>query len=680
MTLEPTDFDVDRVISNVCNLTCDKAEAKGLEVIVDIASLPAGLHGDGLRLGQILLNFTSNAIKFTERGRIVLRGHISRHENEILWIRFEVSDTGVGITEDQRRRLFNAFEQADVSTTRKYGGTGLGLAISKKLATLMGGHIGVDSAQGEGSTFWIEAPFTAAHNYSNLSTPRGLKTGTRVLVVDDIDDARETMADMLSSINARVDTVGSGETALLAVKEADTLGDPYQILLIDWAMPGLDGIETGRRINALKLKNHPLAMLISANRDIPARDFETAGFAAFIHKPITPTALLSALESALGNAPALPDVDQRTSEDMESALNQYQGNRLLLAEDNPLNQEVALELLRHVGFLVDLAEDGQQAFTLASKHPYSLILMDIQMPTMDGLEATRQIRQLPAHRQTPILAMTANAFDEDKQECLSVGMNDHVAKPVDPAVLYTTLLRWLPKINNTPIQDSLTVQASSSGTDDAENRALLATIPGMKVADALRNLRGQSDRLLAMMVKIPAEHGQDAEKFRSLMAQADTSSATRLAHTLKGVAATLGLSDLSTLSAALESAVKTRLTAEAMAPLISRWENELNRLCQHLERLPKAAISAATPKHDPKDWPKFVEQVRQLHELLTACDMDCVEIFAKIRQDLAGIAESETKIIAQHIEDFSFEEALSYLNKVINSEPRLKNTTEHLSA
>ena len=443
LTVENIEFDLDKVLENVSNLISEKASEKGLELVFDIepSVVSSRLRGDPLRLGQILINFCNNAVKFTEAGEIVIRAQVLDVLEDSQVVKFSVCDTGIGMTDAQMERLFQAFEQADTSTTRKYGGTGLGLAISKRLAELMDGNVGVTSELGKGSTFWFTARLGKGAAAPRPNLLRSDLRGRRVLIIDDNSPARAVLSNMLTNMTFSADEAASGEEGIEMVRQAVKRGEPYEIVFVDWQMPSLDGIETSKRILALPdlaISPH-LVMVTAYGREDVLKQAEKNGLENVLIKPVTSSTLFDTIVGVLR-------ADQETNGLVEVApsfeIARTRGTRVLLVEDNEINQEVAIGLLEDAAIHVDLAENGEIAVRMSRQNDYDVVLMDMQMPVMDGIEATREIRSDPRLRNLPIIAMTANAMATDREKCLDAGMNDHIGKPIDPDQLFSVLLRW----------------------------------------------------------------------------------------------------------------------------------------------------------------------------------------------------------------------------------------------
>ncbi len=447
MTIETIDFDLAAVLDNVSTLVSEKANDKGLELLYDIdPAVAAQLRGDPLRLGQILINFCNNAVKFTERGEIVITVRVREDRPAEQLVAFSVSDTGIGLTEEQVGKLFQAFQQADASTTRKYGGTGLGLAISKRLTELMGGEIGVTSEFGTGSTFW----FTARLGKGTATAPppaiAGLDLrGRRALVIDDNEPARRVLGEMLRSLTFAADEAAGALEGLDLIRGAAAAGQGYEIVFVDWQMPGVDGIEAGRRIAALGAGIRPphLIMVTAHGREEVLKQAAEAGFENVVMKPLHASTLFDAIVRALD--PSLPETAAGASAAAEPArdVSALKGRRVLLVEDSKLNQVVAKGLMAETGVLIDVADNGEIAVAKVNERAYDIILMDMQMPVMDGIAATVLIRGDARFAALPIVAMTANAMASDRDRCLEAGMNDHLGKPIDPEELIAKLLQWV---------------------------------------------------------------------------------------------------------------------------------------------------------------------------------------------------------------------------------------------
>jgi two-component system, sensor histidine kinase and response regulator len=587
LDLEIAEFDIEKLLDSTSSMVAGGVSQKGLELIIDIdPTVPRTLRGDSLRLGQILLNFANNAIKFTEQGEVSLSVlPIARGEKDTL-LRFEVRDTGVGLDEEQIARLFKCFSQGDSSTTRKYGGTGLGLAISKKLAQLMDGEVGVESVPGRGSTFWFTARLGIGQE-KPLTVKPDLR-GCRALVVDDSFDARAAIADILQSLTFDVTEAATGYEAIDAVRSAAIEGRPFDIVYLDWRMPGMDGIDTASRIKALGLEASPILMLVSAyGREDMLKRADGCGIDTVLVKPVRASTLYDATMDVLARKRSLPAVNRDIAEPPEApvpppALAAIRGARVLLVEDNDINQMVAREILEDAGLAVEVADNGQLALEMAQHSAFDLVFMDMQMPVMDGVTATREIRKIGALAKLPIVAMTANAMEQDRQLCLAAGMNDSLTKPIDPHALWAALLRWIPAVGS----DAADGGPNSTSAVGHGHEHWLTGVPGLDTALGLGYMRGNETLYRSVLGRFVASQGHAPAQIHEALANGDIAAAEMLAHTVKSVAGNIGASKIQSLAADLEQALRTYAPPTLVQERLGQLERPMAALTECLaERL-----------------------------------------------------------------------------------------------
>ena len=653
LSIENIDFDLESVLENVSNLISEKAATKGLELIFDIDPSLAGHHkGDPLRLGQILINFCSNAVKFTEHGEIVVKARVRKEDEDGRLVYFAVSDTGIGLTEEQTSRLFQAFEQADTSTTRQHGGTGLGLVISKKLARLMGGEIGVTSKPGQGSTFWFTAYLLKADDAPRNQMPIDLR-GRRVLIIDDNEQAREVLTSMLVSMTFSVDEASSGQEGIDLIRRSLDSSQPYDIAFVDWQMPEIDGIETGKRIHTLpNPEHHPhLVMVTAYGREEVLRQAEQTSFENVLIKPVTPSMLFDSVAQALGRQHGTSQ-NIRPSQSFEIDLSPIRGARILLVEDNELNREVAVGLLENTGLIVDHAENGAVATQRIAQQTYDLVLMDMQMPVMDGITATKTIRCDPRFASLPIVAMTANAMDRERDTCIAAGMNDHVSKPIDPDKLFKTLLHWIRARNSA----SESVSPISSPVIDATD---LPVISGIDTVTALKRTGGNRKRYESLLRRFAESESDAVFRVRAALAANDSATARRLVHSMKGASANLGADGLADLAAKAETAILSN----------NRVDTTLNALSDSLEGI-IGAIRTALPSESVSipangDPSTAARDLAQLKRLLEADDGAASDFVLDARPHLLQVlTATEANTLIGHVNNFAYADALQYLSTI----------------
>ncbi|QRY79355.1 response regulator [Pseudomonas sp. PDNC002] len=655
MTVEHVAFRLEDVLDQFSAMVGFRAEEKSLELLFQLdPGLPTALVGDPLRLGQVLLNLGNNAVKFTERGEIVLGMETLSVSDTEAELHFQVRDSGIGMTAEQCGRMFQSFIQADSSTSRRYGGTGLGLSISKSLVELMGGRIWIDSEPGRGSTFHFTACFAlqAAPASRRILRAESL-SGIRVLVVDDNAAAREILSSMAAGFGLEVEVARGGAEALEYMADAARRQLPYHVVLVDWQMPGLDGIDVVARVKSDDQDCTPAVIMVTAfgrEEALDAAQERGVQLDTVLAKPVTPSALLEAVNIALGNQrsdePCLRERDIAKTE----ALSVVAGSRVLLVEDNELNQELAVELLVDAGIDVVLACNGQEAIErLAADHDFDCVLMDCQMPVMDGYAATRAIRQRPELARLPVIAMTANTMAGDRDEALRAGMNDHIAKPIEPSSMFLTMSHWI-----SPCRPSRN-DVSASGEAQVEGSGL----PGIDTVAGLATCAGKQALYERLLSRFRGSYADFVESFMALDVKSDPAAERRAAHSLRGAAANIGARSLARAAQALEEACRQGEPGPHISRFLADVETELNvvqaGLAAHL------VIQEAPP---PTDGPSGDAQglLLQLEQLLKRSDTRSEEIIGRLRQ--FGWAKDQSACLVQVaacIENFEYELALDHL-------------------
>jgi len=591
LELEQVPFSIDEVLNNLNDIVREKAENRGIEIVFSMArEIPRYLMGDPLRLWQILINLVNNAIKFTEKGRVIVEVKVEEGAGDTRKLIFSVGDTGIGMSSEQVSNLFRSFNQADTSTTRKYGGTGLGLAITKQLCELMHGTLEVESEPGKGSTFLFTVTLGVATGEFPLqaSARRRDLLKKSVLIVDDSENARDVLIKMLHANGLAARAVRSGEDAIAAIIGASKDGKPFDLVLMDWRLPGIDGVEASRRIKAQRtISRIPAVLMVSAfEREEATRGLANNELDGFLNKPVNESLLIDAIASIFGVKPDYPNSDLWPAPGSCPA--ELAGRRLLLVEDNEINRDLATELLGDLGILVKIAVNGREGVDMVAAEPFDLVLMDIQMPVMDGLTATRLIRAEGRFAKLPILAMTAHAMSGDRERSLNAGMNDHITKPIDPNRLMAALIRWMPEKLE---------KGREPRVAPVESAALEVGLPGQlppfDLPAALARV-GKPMLLRKLMLGFCDLYKSAGSDLREHIAKGRNQDAERLAHSLKSVAAMLEAGDLTKASFSVEIALRSGET-ENLASLIETLEGALDPAIAAADSLNRKIEASSEP-------------------------------------------------------------------------------------
>ncbi|CAN2039850.1 two-component system, sensor histidine kinase and response regulator [Candidatus Magnetomoraceae bacterium gMMP-15] len=670
LDMESIDFNLCDVVGSLSDMFGGKAAEKGFELILNInKNVPCALIGDPLRLGQVLINLTSNAIKFTDSGEVFINVERLEVFDDRVKLKFSIKDSGIGLTLEQSAKLFDAFTQADSSTTRKYGGTGLGLAISKRLVEMMKGDIHIESKKGEGSTFYFTTNFfRQTPDKEVVLVPPSEIHGLKILVVDDNETARIVIREKLESFKFTVESVESFEQAMSMLKS----DSKFDLIMMDWKMPETDGITASAKIKQdSELADIPIIIMTAFGREQEMQHAKEAGIDLFLFKPIKPSLLFDTIMEIFVQK---GDREIQTRSSMSCV--DFNGARILLVEDNEINQAVASDILTNAGIIVEIVNNGKEAVKTVTEayeadSLYDVVLMDVQMPEMDGFEATAKIRDyecklenIETSAHIPIIAMTAHAMSGDREKCIKAGMDDYASKPIDPKRLFASLQKWIKSSKIVNVRPENRVKKIELKNFEIHTKEL----PGINIESAIKRMGGNKELYIKLIGKFYREYSNIAVNIRKSLENKEIKDAERQAHTLKGLAGNFSAQTLRNTAQEIETAIKTQQLTE-IESLIQSLENELDIVFNSIKILIKTEALPNPPKA-ACDTKNLIPIFKKLAVLLEEYDSEAKDLVDAVDEQLAGLKLTQQvnhlkNQLKKQTADYQFDEAYETLKELV---------------
>lgn len=671
LAFEAVNFNLEALVNDVAEIVNVKLRKKrDIEFIIEYDhNIPAELKTDSLRLRQVLLNLLDNAVKFTEKGDLTLVCKLTREDQAGTWVHFSISDSGIGITPEQLKKLFSAFQQADISTTRKYGGTGLGLTISKRLVEMMGGNLQVKSEEGKGSTFYFDALLGAADEEHIKATkrPKNIE-GIRVLLVDDSDSARSVLMNTLLSFGFEVLEASNAEDAIELYRRESEVS-PISLIITDWAMPEVNGIQMLEQLQREKVKTSPSVLMVSAygQDKIRVEAHNQALVDEYLVKPISPSILFDAIQKTLYKNKFATLSGTAASNDIDHFNQILNGKQILLVEDNEINTELAIELLKDVGVEVTHAANGMLAIEALREAEYECVLMDIQMPVLDGLSATRQIREEQLHKDKPIIAMTAHAMAGEREKSLAAGMNEHISKPIDPKKLYQTLVNFLAP-DAVPEYDS---ENESSDTKEAYNAPVMfPSIEGVDVNDGLHRCGGKPEFYTKILNTFASKYQDLTAQVKPLINKQENNTLSELMHALAGVAGNIGATSIGKRARTLSVSLKEEkeFDLDLLYTEGIQLAKEVEKICTAITNKFETNGTASADKEEASQE-NLNSTLKEVRQRISDSDPGAVEVLEEALAKYNFNHNEETlKQAHDALTEMEFDEALELLNGIDSNE------------